>query len=189
MRPRVCLGVKQILTNGENARDKAQWLPNALSLWELHSCGSYKCLETWLERQKNTKLGLHDIIRKVLKCRCLRCPFIVHLNLICMSYDQDKRWESNWEFDYQPQIPWKQESNEVQLECALDFWKDLFEGYKILPSHFQNFKNRVYWFNGHGLLYFFPSMKFKMHHKFVKPHWILSTKYMPFVITLKGTWK
>jgi hypothetical protein len=102
MRPRVCLGVKHTFTNGENAKDETQWLPNAFSFWELHSCKSYKCLEPWLERQKNIKLGLQDTIRKVLKCKCLRCPFIVHLNLIFMSYDQDKRWESNGEFDCQP---------------------------------------------------------------------------------------
>jgi hypothetical protein len=75
---------------GESARDKAQWFPNALSLWELHLCGSYECLEPWLERQTNTKLGPHDTIRKVLKHKFLRCPRIIHLDLICMSYDQRK---------------------------------------------------------------------------------------------------
>jgi hypothetical protein len=24
--------------------------------------------------------------------------------MICMSYDQKKGWESNWKFDFQPQI-------------------------------------------------------------------------------------
>jgi hypothetical protein len=91
----------------ESARDEAQWLPNALPLWELHSCESYKCSEPWLERQKNIKLCPHDTIRKVLNPRWLKCPHIVHLNLICMSYDQKKGRESNWEFDFRPQIPWK----------------------------------------------------------------------------------
>jgi hypothetical protein len=40
--------------------------------------------------KKNIKLGPHDTIKKVLKCRCLKCPHIVHLDLICMSYDQKK---------------------------------------------------------------------------------------------------
>jgi hypothetical protein len=48
MRPRMCLDVKHTFTNGENARDEAQWLPSALPLWKLHSCGGYECLEPWL---------------------------------------------------------------------------------------------------------------------------------------------
>ncbi len=28
---------------------EAQWLPSALPFWELHSCGSCKCLEPWLK--------------------------------------------------------------------------------------------------------------------------------------------
>jgi hypothetical protein len=55
--------------------------------------------------QKNTKLSSQDTIKKVLKCRCLKFPHIVYLNLICINYDQKKRQESNWEFDSQPQIP------------------------------------------------------------------------------------
>jgi len=35
-----------------------------------------------------------DTIKKILKRKCLKCPHIVHLDLICMSYDQKKRWES-----------------------------------------------------------------------------------------------
>jgi len=36
-----------------------------------------------------------DTIRNVLKHRCLKCPRIVHLDLICMNYNQKKGWESN----------------------------------------------------------------------------------------------
>jgi hypothetical protein len=49
-----------------------------------------------------------------------------------------KGWESNWEFGLQPQIPWKKGSNEVWLGHVVQIWKDLFKGYKILPSHYQN---------------------------------------------------
>jgi len=34
--------------------------------------GSCECLKLWLEKKTNTKLGGHDTIRKVLKCRCLK---------------------------------------------------------------------------------------------------------------------
>jgi hypothetical protein len=75
---------------GDSARDEAQWLPSALPLWKLYSCESCKCLEPWLKRQTSTQMGPHDTIRKILKRRCLRHPLIVHLDLICMSYDQKK---------------------------------------------------------------------------------------------------
>jgi hypothetical protein len=75
---------------GENARDGAQWLPNALPLSKLHSCGNHECLEPWLEKKKNTKLGPYDTIGKVLKCKYLKCSRIVHLDLICMSYVKRK---------------------------------------------------------------------------------------------------
>jgi len=48
-------------------------------------------------RVKNIKLGPHDTIRKVLTCRWLRCPHIVHLDFICMNYDQKKGWETKFE--------------------------------------------------------------------------------------------
>ncbi len=82
-------------------------------------------------------MGPQDTIKKILKRRCLKCLHVVHLDLICMSYNQKKGWESNWEFDSQPQILGKQGSNEVQLGCAIHCWKEIFESYKMLPSHFQ----------------------------------------------------
>jgi hypothetical protein len=85
---------------------RALCLPNALPLWELHLCRSPKCFEHWLKNQTSTILGLYNTIGKVLRCRCLKCPLIVHLDLICMNYDQKKGRESNWEFDSQSWIPW-----------------------------------------------------------------------------------
>jgi len=41
----------------------------------------------------------------------------------------------NWEFDSQPQIPLKQGSNHFQLRNAIHYWKNLFQGYKKLPSY------------------------------------------------------
>jgi hypothetical protein len=66
MRLRSCLSVKHTLTDGESARDEAQWLLSALPLWELHSCASCECI-------------------------CLKCPCIVYFDMICMNYDQNKR--------------------------------------------------------------------------------------------------
>jgi hypothetical protein len=107
MRPRECVWVWNTLSQmGENARDGSQCLANALPLWELHLCRSPKCLEPWLEKQTNTILGPYNTMGKVLRCRCLKCPLIVHLDLIYMNYDQKKGQESNWEFDSQSRILW-----------------------------------------------------------------------------------
>ncbi len=126
-----------LLQMRENARDEARWLPSALPLWELHLCGSYKCLKPWLERQKNTKLGPQDTIKKVLKLRCLKFPRIIHLNLICMSYDQKKGWRSNWNLT----------PNHKSLESRgqmRSYWSLLYtiektfsKSYKILSLHFK----------------------------------------------------
>jgi hypothetical protein len=70
---------------------------------QVHShFGNYECLKPWLERKPSTKLGPQDTIRNFFKRRCLSSQ-IVHLDLICISYDQKKGRESNWEFDSQPQ--------------------------------------------------------------------------------------
>jgi len=94
---------------GECARNGAQWFLNALLFWELHSCKSSKCLEPWLKRQTNTKLSPQNTIGKVLKCRCLKFPLIVYLDL-----------------------------KDLQLEHVIHYWKDIFEGYKILLLHVPN---------------------------------------------------
>jgi len=51
---------------------------------------------------KQTTNWALNTIRKVLKHRWLKCLRIIHLDLICMSYDQKKGQKSNWEFDSQP---------------------------------------------------------------------------------------
>jgi hypothetical protein len=74
-----CVHVWNTLSQlGDSARVGAQWFPSALSLWELHSCGSPEYSESWLKRQTSTKLGPQDTI---LKCRCLKCPHIVHFDM------------------------------------------------------------------------------------------------------------
>jgi hypothetical protein len=126
----------------ESARDEAQWLSNALPLWELHLCKSCECLKPWLEGQTNTKLGPQNTIRKVLKHRWFKGPHIFHLNLICISYDQKKRWESNWEFDSQLQIP----SQQGQMKSN---WSMLYTIGKIFAKVIRyfslNFKTYLIW--------------------------------------------
>jgi len=45
---------------------------------------------TLVRKVKNIKLGPHDTIKKVLKCRCLKCLQIIYLDVMCMSYNKKK---------------------------------------------------------------------------------------------------
>ncbi len=42
------------------------------------------------------------IIGKLLKCRCLKCVRIAHLDIWNTSYGQKKGQKSNWQFDSRP---------------------------------------------------------------------------------------
>jgi hypothetical protein len=54
-------------------------------------------------RDQNTShWGVLDVIGKVLKCRCPKCPRIDHLDICSPSYGQKKGRESNWQFDSRP---------------------------------------------------------------------------------------
>jgi hypothetical protein len=43
--------------------------------------------------------------------------------------------ESNWEFEFQPQILLEQGFNDFLLRRLIHCWKDPFEGYKVWCSH------------------------------------------------------
>jgi hypothetical protein len=97
---------------------------------------------TLVEKENKHQLGLQDTIRKVLECGCLKWPLIVHLDLICMSYDQKK----GHKFNFWPQMPLQQGSNDHQLGNVIQCWKDVFECYNILFSHDSNmFDLRKIW--------------------------------------------
>jgi hypothetical protein len=114
MRPRVCLGVKHTLTNGGKCKGWSVMTPKCTPILGVAIMWELRMFTTLVGKRKtNTKLAPKNTIRKVLKHKCLKCLCIAHLNLICMSYDQKKGCKSNWKFDFQPQIPWKQGSNEV----------------------------------------------------------------------------
>jgi hypothetical protein len=97
MRSKKCVQTQNtLLQMGESVKEGTQWLLNIIPLWELHLCKNPKCLKPWLKRQTITKLNPLYTIGKVLKCRGLKCHFIVHLDLKCMNYDQKNNRE---EFD------------------------------------------------------------------------------------------
>ncbi len=130
----MCLGVKHTFINGGDCKGWSLMTPNCipnctptLGVAFMQSC---KCLKPWLERQTSTKLGSLDIIKKVLKHKCLKCLHIVHLNLICMSYVKLKIWF--------PTInPLKVRVKWGPTGACYTLLEDIFKGYKILPLHFQ----------------------------------------------------
>jgi hypothetical protein len=118
---------------GESARDEDQWFQSALSHFGSCTCaGVVNVRSLGWKRKQALNWALRTPLEKVWKCRCLRFPHIVHLDLICMNYDQKKGRKLNWEFYSPPQILWKQRCNECWLRHAIHHWKDPFEGYKIL---------------------------------------------------------
>jgi hypothetical protein len=66
---------------------------------DLESFETPECLEFDRRYQNTSHWGVLDVIGKVLKCRCPKCPRIGHLNICSPSYGQKKGRESNWQFD------------------------------------------------------------------------------------------
>ncbi len=50
-----------------------------------------------IEKANKDQFGLQKYHWKYFKVY-LKCPYIVHLELKCMNYDQKKSWDLNWEF-------------------------------------------------------------------------------------------
>jgi len=135
MKLRVCLGVKHILANEGECKGWNLMTPKCTLILGVTLVWDLWMFRALVKKEKNVKLGPQYTIRKVLERTCLKCPHIVHLYLICMSYDQKKGHESNWEFDSRSQILRNKGSNEVRLGRVIHHWKNIFEGYKILPLY------------------------------------------------------
>ncbi len=69
---------------------------------DLESSETLECLEFDSRDQNTSHWGVLSVIGKVLKCRCLKCPCIGHLDICSLSYGQKKGRESNWQFDSRP---------------------------------------------------------------------------------------
>jgi hypothetical protein len=51
----------------------------------------FRIFKTLVEKTNKHQIGPQDTIGKVLKCRCLKCFCIIHLNLkFCMNYDEKR---------------------------------------------------------------------------------------------------
>jgi len=98
---------------------------------DLESSGTPECLEFDNKGQNTSHWGVLHVIGKVLKCRCLKCPRIGHLDIYNPSYGQKKSRESNWQFDSRPLKVGNRTLPDLRIESATWRWKDLDEGYNF----------------------------------------------------------
>jgi hypothetical protein len=81
--------------------------------------------------QISSHLGALGVIRKVLKCRCPKCPRMSHMDICSPSYGQKKGRESNWQFDSWLLKVRNWPVFDVRSGSATWRWKALFEGYNF----------------------------------------------------------
>jgi hypothetical protein len=127
IKARVCLGVKHALKNEWECKGWSPMTPKCTPTLGVALMRELRMFRALVRRSNKHKIGPPNNIKKVLKLRCFKCPCMVHLNLICMNYDQKKGRE--WEFDSRLQISWKKESNKIQLKRVIHRWKDIFKSY------------------------------------------------------------
>jgi len=98
---------------------------------DLESFGTPECLEFNSRVQNTLHWDVLNVIEKALKCRCLKCPRIGHLDICSPSYGQKKGQESNWQFDSWPLKVKNRPLPDLRIESATRRWKDLNEGYNF----------------------------------------------------------
>ncbi len=69
------------------------------SHYRSYICAKVLKFKALVERTHKHYLDPQDTNGKVFKSNYLKCPHMIHLNLKCISYDQKKGQDSNWEFD------------------------------------------------------------------------------------------
>jgi hypothetical protein len=102
--------------------------PDTPKVRDLESSETPECLEFDNKAQNTLHWGVFGVIRKVLKRRYRKWPFIRHLGICRPSYGQKKGRESNWQFDSQPLKVGNRPLPDLRIESATWYWKDLDEG-------------------------------------------------------------
>jgi hypothetical protein len=77
-------------------------LPSQFPCWELESRWTFEPSESNYRGQNTLHWEFFYIIRKLLKCRCLKWARMTHLDICNTSYGKKKGRESNWQFDSRP---------------------------------------------------------------------------------------
>jgi hypothetical protein len=98
---------------------------------DLESSGTPEWLELDSKGQNTSHWGVLGVIGKFLKCRCLKCPRIGHLDICSPSYGQKKGRESNCQFDSRPLKVGNRPLPDLRLESVTWRWKDPDKGYNF----------------------------------------------------------
>jgi len=96
---RVCLRMKHTLTSGGECKILNPMALKCTPTLRIIFVQKSQIFKALIERENKHQIGPQDTIEKVLKCKCLKSPHIVHLDLKCMNYDEKNGQESNWECD------------------------------------------------------------------------------------------
>jgi len=98
---------------------------------DLESSGTPKNLELNCRGQNTSHQGVLYINGKVLKCRCPKCPRMIHLDICSPSHGQKKGRESNYQFDFRPLKVGNRPFSNVCRRNATWHWKALEESYNF----------------------------------------------------------
>jgi len=98
---------------------------------DLEPFGTPECLEFDSRGQNTSHWGVLGVIGNVLKCKCLKCPSIGHLDICSPSYGQKKGRESNWQFDSRPLKVGNRPFPDIRIGCATWRWKAFEESYNF----------------------------------------------------------
>jgi hypothetical protein len=78
-------------TNGGECKGWSPMNPKCTPILRITLMGESQMFKTLVGKVNKHQIGPPRYHwKKVLKFRCLKCPCIVHLDLICMSYDKKK---------------------------------------------------------------------------------------------------
>jgi len=86
----------------ESVREWTHTLPSGLPLWELESLWSFESSKSNFKGKNSLDWKLLYIIRKLLKCKCVKWAHTIHLNTYNTSYGQNKGRKSKCQFDSWP---------------------------------------------------------------------------------------
>jgi hypothetical protein len=100
-------------------------------LGDLESSATPECLEFDSRDQNTLYWGVLNVIGKVLKCRCPKCPRIGHLDICSPSYGQKKGRESNRQFDSRPLKVGNRPLPDIRIGSATWRWKAFEESYNF----------------------------------------------------------
>jgi hypothetical protein len=135
MRPIMCLSAKHTFTNGGECNGWNPMTPKCIPTLGITLVCELQMFIALVGKAKIYQIGPQDNIRKVFICMYLKWFCIVHLDLICMSYDQGVGIKLGiW---IPTTNPLKAKVKWGPIEACYTCLERYFWGYKLLPLHSQ----------------------------------------------------